>query len=99
MQSSRLFKCVFDSFKKSFYKSFDAIFGKYAVLRLLTLLYICQKVATKACGMFNEVKPRRPRLVLGWKTEHCEPVSVRWCGPLSVTDRLYSRHCADTDVK
>jgi len=28
MQSSRLFKPVFDSFKKSFYKSFNSIFGK-----------------------------------------------------------------------
>jgi len=28
MQSSRLFKCVFDSSKKSLYKSFNAIFGK-----------------------------------------------------------------------
>ena len=28
MKSSRLFKCVFDSAKKLFYKSFNAIFGK-----------------------------------------------------------------------
>ena len=28
MKSSRIFKCVFDSAKKSFYKSFNAIFGK-----------------------------------------------------------------------
>jgi exonuclease III len=28
MTSSRLFKCVFDNAKKSFYKSFNAIFGK-----------------------------------------------------------------------
>ena len=28
MLSSRLFKCVFDNAKKSFYKSFNAIFGK-----------------------------------------------------------------------
>ena len=28
MKSSRLFKCVFDGTKKSFYKSFNAIFGK-----------------------------------------------------------------------
>jgi len=26
----------------------------------------------------------------------CEPASVRRCGPYSVTDRLYSRHRADT---
>jgi len=31
MQSSRLFKCVFDSSKKSFYKSFNAIFGILSV--------------------------------------------------------------------
>ena len=28
MMSSRIFKCVFDSAKKSSYKSFNAIFGK-----------------------------------------------------------------------
>ena len=28
MKSSRIFKCVFDSAKESFYKSFNAIFGK-----------------------------------------------------------------------
>ena len=28
MLSSRSFKCVFDTAKKSFYKSFNAIFGK-----------------------------------------------------------------------
>ena len=28
MKSSRLFKCVFDDAKKSFYRSFNAIFGK-----------------------------------------------------------------------
>jgi len=28
LQSSRLFKYVFDSSKKSFYKSFNVIFGK-----------------------------------------------------------------------
>ena len=28
MRSSRLFKCIFDNAKKSFYKAFNAIFGK-----------------------------------------------------------------------
>jgi hypothetical protein len=25
------------------------------------------------------------------KAEHCKPESVRWCGPQTVTDRLYDR--------
>jgi len=33
------------------------------------------------------------------KTGHCQHVSVRRCGPDSVTDRLYIRHRADTYVK
>jgi len=33
------------------------------------------------------------------KTRRCEPGSVRQCGLKSVPDRLYSRYCADMDVK
>jgi len=32
------------------------------------------------------------------KTGHCEPGFIRWCGLESVTDRLYCRYRADTDV-
>jgi len=38
----------------------------------------------------------------GWppgKSGHCDPGSIRRCGVKSVTDRLYSRYRADTDVK
>jgi len=53
-------------------------------------------------GTFTEVKARRPRSVLGWVTtreRRCEPGSVRRFGFKYVTDRLYSRYCADTYVK
>jgi len=55
----------------------------------------------------DEVKARRPRLVLEWVATRdlnligrCEPGSVRRRGLESVTDRLiYSHYRADTDVK
>ena len=37
MMSSRIFKCVFDSATKSFYKPFNAIFGKIGLLMLLCI--------------------------------------------------------------
>jgi len=67
--------------------------------------FLSLMVATKASsvGTFTEVKQRRPPLVLGWLgwvTVREEP-SVVNLYPLigSVTDRLYSRYRADTNVK
>jgi len=50
---------------------------------------------------FTELKTRLSRLVLGppGKTGRCESGSVRQCGLKYVTDCLYSRYRADTDVK
>ena len=45
MLSSRLFKCVFDNAKKSFYKSFNAIFGKIGRFASAdVVIYICLKL-------------------------------------------------------
>jgi len=62
-------------------------------------------VATKASSVADSLKLRH--VDLGYyldgrppgKTGCCEHRSVRRGGLASVTDRLYSRHRADTDVK
>jgi len=48
-----------------------------------------------------DVVVRRFKLYKRLKIERCEPGSVRQFGlrPKSVTNRLRSRYCADTDVK
>jgi len=61
-------------------------------------------VATNACLVTRSLKLSNvePGWYLGgWppgKTERYEPVSVRLCGPKSVSDGPYSRYLADTDV-
>jgi len=54
-------------------------------------------VATNACSVTSSPV----KYLDGWlpcKTERCEPVSVRRCERLSVTDRPCSRYLADMDV-
>jgi len=53
-------------------------------------------------GTFTEGKARRPWLVLGWVTTREDRALWTWVsrrGLKSVTDLLYSRYRADTDIK